>query len=206
MAARQFGAKREARRAVRRLVDLECEVYAEMWGEPIAHRVTDISEEGLWIQTELLLEPGTEVTLAFLPPDWDEPLYVAGRVRRVELRSRPSDARSVGMGIEFQALRGEERRRLTRSMRCLRPEESYVLGQRTLTGIPVGVGEHHAAESAPGGTISGWAAPQPDPLHPARGVRPLFLGVNPSKKGSDPGAFGGGLDLAASVFAKDDRD
>ena len=63
MAARQFGAKRDARRAVRRLVDLECAVYAELWGEAVAHQVSDVSEEGLWIQTDLLLEIGTEITL-----------------------------------------------------------------------------------------------------------------------------------------------
>ncbi|MBW1907896.1 MAG: PilZ domain-containing protein [Deltaproteobacteria bacterium] len=86
MAARQFGAKREARRAVRRLVDLECAVYSELWGEAIAHQATDVSEDGLWIQTDLLLEIGTEVTLTFYPPDWEEPLYVAGRVQRVQGR------------------------------------------------------------------------------------------------------------------------
>jgi hypothetical protein len=91
MAARQFGAKREARRAVRRLVDLECAVYSELWGEAIAHRVTDVSEEGLWIQTDLLLEIGDEVALTFYPPDWEEPLYVAGRVQRVELQRKPGD-------------------------------------------------------------------------------------------------------------------
>ena len=111
MAARQFGAKREARRAVRRLADLECAVYAELWGEAIPHRVTAVSEDGLWIQTELPLEPGTEVTLTFLPPDWEEPLYVAGRVQRVELRRRQGDGCAVGMGIEFEALRRDERRR-----------------------------------------------------------------------------------------------
>ena len=139
MAARQFGAKREARRAVRRLVDLECEVYSELWGESISHRAIEVSENGLWIQTELLLEVGTEVTLTFYPPDWEEPLCVAGRVQRVELRSRPKDANAVGMGIGFEALRNDERRRLTRSMRCLRAQESYILNQRTLTGVPVGV-------------------------------------------------------------------
>ena len=102
MAARQFGAKREARKAVRRLVDLECAVYSELWGEAIAHRVTDVSEEGLWIQTDLLLEIGNEVTLTFYPPDWEEPLYVAGRVQRVELQRKPGDGRAVGMGIEFE--------------------------------------------------------------------------------------------------------
>ncbi|MGB5704541.1 MAG: PilZ domain-containing protein, partial [Polyangiales bacterium] len=152
MAARQFGAKREARRAVRRLVDLECEVYSALWGEAISHRAVEVSENGLWIQTELLLEIGTEVTLTFSPPDWDEPLCVAGRVQRVELRARPGDANAVGMGIAFDALRNDERRRLTQSIRCLRAQESYILDQRTLTGVPVGVSDVHEPSPDPGRT------------------------------------------------------
>ena len=204
MAARQFGAKREARRAVRRLVDLECEVYSELWGEAITHRATDVSEEGLWIQTDLLLEIGEEVTLTFYPPDWEEPLYVAGRVQRVELQRRLGDGSAVGMGIEFEALRTDERRRLTRSMRCLRAQESFILDQRTLTGVPVGVGEAYESAPAPdpGRTVAGWAAPS----QPAEYAgRPSRITATPAEREPDTerskSAFPGGLDLAASVFA-----
>lgn len=200
MAARQFGAKPEARKTVRRFVDLDCDVYADMWGEAISHRVTDLSEDGLWIQTELLLEIGTEVALAFCPPDWEEPLCVAGRVKRVELRARPGDRNAVGMGIEFEALRVEERRRLTASIRCLPAEESFILGQRTLCGVPVGAGEPHAQQLAePHGTVIGWKAP-------VAGIRESRVAPKPAAPRPDPvprveGAFGGGLDLAARVFA-----
>jgi Tfp pilus assembly protein PilZ len=202
MAARQFGAKREARRVVRRLVDLECAVYSDLWGEAIAHRVTDVSEEGLWIQTDLLLEIGTEVTLTFCPPDWEEPLYVAGRVQRVELQRRPGDGNATGMGIEFEALRTDERRRLTRSMRCLRADEAFILDQRTLTGVPVGVGEPNDPAPDPGNTIAGWAAPSPTIEYAGR---PSRITATPSEPEEDAersqSAFPGGLDLAASVFA-----
>jgi Tfp pilus assembly protein PilZ len=201
MAARQFGAKREARRAVRRLVDLECAVYSSLWGEAISHRVTDVSEEGLWIQTDLLLEIGTEVTLAFYPPDWEEPLYVAGRVQRVELQRRPRDGSAVGMGVEFKALRTDERRRLTRSMRCLRAHEAFILDQRTLTGVPVGVAEAPPPGTDPGRTITGWAAPS---LPTEYLGRPSRITATPSQREGGPkpskAAFPGGLDLAASVF------
>jgi Tfp pilus assembly protein PilZ len=202
MAARQFGAKREARRAVRRLVDLECEVYSELWGEAIAYQVTDVSEEGLWIHTDLLLEMGTEVTLTFYPPDWEEPLYVAGRVQRVELRRRPGDARAIGMGIEFEALRTDERRRLTRSMRCLRAHEAFILDQRTLTGVPVGVGEAREPAPNPGRTVAGWAAPSQPAGYAGR---PSRITATPAEREPDAeptkSAFPGGLDLATSVFA-----
>ena len=206
MAARQFGAKREARRAVRRLVDLECEVYSELWGEAIAHQATDVSEDGLWIRTQLLLEIGTEVTLTFYPPDWEEPLCVAGRVQRVQLRARPGEGSAVGMGIAFEALRNDERRRLTHSMRCLRAQESYILDQRTLTGVPVGVSESYEPAPDTGRTIAGWAAPCHAPDLP----RPSRITATPAARDQEArqskGAFSGGLDLAASVFSSDASD
>ena len=202
MAARQFGAKREARRAVRRLVDLECEVYSELWGESISHRAIEVSENGLWIQTELLLEVGTEVTLTFYPPDWEEPLCVAGRVQRVELRSRPGDANAVGMGIGFEALRNDERRRLTRSLRCLRAQESYILDQRTLTGVPVGVSEAHEPVAEPGRTLAGWSAPASSSAYTGRPSRVTASPASGERAVQRcDGAFQGGLDLAASVFS-----
>ncbi len=202
MAARQFGAKREARRTVRRLVDLECAVYSELWGEAITHHVTDVSEEGLWIQTDLLLEIGTEVTLTFCPPDWEEPLYAAGRVQRVELQRRPGERSAIGMGIAFEALRTDERRRLTQSMRCLRADEAFILGQRTLTGVPVGIGDTHEPVPSPGSTVAGWAAPSPSEWYSGR---PSRITATPSQREEDTepsrSAFPGGLDLAASVFS-----
>ena len=202
MAARQFGAKREARRAVRRLVDLQCEVYSELWAEAIPHRVTDVSEDGLWIQTDLLLEPGSQVTLTFYPPDWDDPLYVAGRVQRVEFQRRLGDGSAVGMGVAFEALRRDERRRLTLSMRGLRADEAFILDQRTLTGVPVGVAESYEPAPNPGRTVVGWAAPSPPVEYegPAsRTIEKAPVGtpdVEPAER-----AFPGGLDLATSLFA-----
>ena len=204
MAARQFGAKPEARRAGRRLVNLECEVHCELWGEPIPHRVTDVSEDGLWIQTDLLLEVGTEVTLTFYPPDWDEPLCVAGTVQRVLMRTRADGAGAVGMGIGFEVLRNDERRRLTQSMRCLRAQESYILDQRTLTGVPVGFSEPGGAPPLDdhGRTVAGWAAPSAAPSSGGRPSRITPTQVERAEKSEAPrGAFPGGLDLAASVFS-----
>jgi len=200
MALRQFGAKREARGAVRRLIDLECGVFSDVWGEAIMHRATDVSEDGLWIETDLLLEVGSEVTLTFYPPDWEAPLYVAGRVQRVELEQSASQSTSIGMGIAFEALRTDERRQLTQSMRCLRAEASYILDQRTLVGVPVGPHEPLESLQPPDSqrTVVGWSAPaqplssRPVPKAPER-ERP--------KPDPDSPAFEGGLDLATSVFA-----
>lgn len=199
MGARQFGAKREARRTVRRLVDLECEVYCELWGQPIPHRATDVSEDGLWIHTELLLEAGTEVVLTFYPPDWDEPLCVAGRVERVELRSRPGQQNAIGMGVAFEALRADERRRLSRSIRCLRAQESFILDQRTLTGVPVGAHDADEPARVRGATLAGWAAPTKTAR--PRTSRTSAMSTDREERAWPGGAFSGGLDLAASVFS-----
>ena len=202
MAARQFGAKREARRVVRRLVDLECEVYSEVWGEALVHRVTDVSEDGLWIQTDLLLEIGSSVTLTFFPPDWEEPLYVGGRVQRVELQRRRGDGNAVGMGIAFEALRRDERRRLTRSMRGLRADDAFILDQQTLTGVPVGVVEPFEPALDPGRTVVGWAAPSVPAEYKGRPSRITASPAEPEPNCEQNGrAFPGGLDLAASVFS-----
>ncbi len=214
MALRQFGARRESRGAVRRLIDLECGVYSELWGEVIDHRVTDLSEDGLWIETDLLLDIGDEVTLQFFPPDWEEPLYVAGRVMRVGFQERAKPGAPVGMGVAFEALRTEERRGLTQSMRCLRSESSYILGQATLVGVPVGPESVHPDDQPTTEyplTVVGWSAPSepgrtsesrslneasPDPLKPPFAV--------PSESPAPPiDAFEGGLDLVASLFGDD---
>jgi hypothetical protein len=188
-------------------VDLECELYCELWVEAITYRVTDVSEDGLWIQTDLLLEVGTEVTLTFVPPDWDEPLCVAGRVERVELGPRSSGQGLVGMGIGFEALRNDERRRLTHSMRCLRAEQSFILGQRTLTGVPVGTGEldDRSPVRPSRQTLTGWPGAGSAPNDQAK--RPSRITASPPDSGESERApkhaFPGGLDLAASVFSKE---
>lgn len=203
MFGRQYGPKREGRNAIRRTVDVECGVFTEFWGEPVMHRVTDVSEEGLWIQTDLPLDTGTEVMLIFELDDWEEPLYVAARVRRVELRRRAGDPRSAGMGIQFEGMRADERRKLTRSLRHLRPQESPVLTQRTLLGVPVGEGDRSDRRAAPDGTVVGWHAP-----HEARdpaGKQDRRAPRSRHRSSEEPAierdaAFLGGLALISSIF------
>ena len=171
------------------------------------HRVTDVSEEGLWVQTDLLLEVGSEVTLTLHPPDSEEPLHVAGRVRRVVLRPRPSDTNAVGMGIEFEAMRAEDRRRLNRSMRGLRAQESFILDQRTLTGVPVGVGDLFHPSQLSGGTVTGWSIPPVMDRAGWRSAAPRANASEPHSTTATPNrAFGGGLDLATSAFTSCESD
>ena len=188
-------------------MDLECGVYSELWGETIVHRITDVSEDGLWIEADLLLEVGTDVTLRFQPPDWKEALCVAGRVRRVALERHRHG--SIGMGIAFDSLRPEERRQLTQSMRSLRAASPYLLGQRTLVGVPVHPGEVSQAQASTSeaATVVGWPtsarAPSSKPSRKAFSM-PRYAppGSVPMASGLDDdiAAFEGGLDLATSVF------
>lgn len=203
MSGRQYGPKLEGRKAIRRTVDVECGVFTEFWGEPVMHRVTDVSEDGLWIQTDLPLDAGTEVMLIFELDDWDEPLYVAARVRRVELRRRAGDPRSAGMGIQFEGMRADERRKLTRSLRHLRPLESSALSQRTVLGVPVGEGDRPDRRARPDGTVVGWQAPR-KPANRARkqerrAVRPRRRSIEEPTIEQDS-AFLGGLALISSIF------
>ena len=149
------------------------------------------------------------MTLRFQPPDWKEPLCVAGRVRRVALERRRHG--SIGMGVAFDSLRPDERRQLTQSMRSMRAASSYLLDQRTLVGVPVHPGEVSQAQASPSesaATVVGWPmSAQPflnrrprKATHPERYVPPLPA---PTASGLDENdaAFEGGLDLATSVFA-----
>lgn len=191
------GAKQEARRGVRRGVDLDCALLSELWDEPVPHRITDISEQGLWIATDFPLEVGTEVSVSIHPPDWARPLYVSGEVRRVDLRRRASDPRSAGMGIAFQTLRPDDRRRLSQALREAKPLQSGQVVARTLAGVPVGaipVRERRVPQTR---TLCG-VAPAPITRSERQHRRtPQRSMTEPTRQER---GFGGGLGLAAWLF------
>ncbi|MAQ16983.1 MAG: hypothetical protein CMN30_19595 [Sandaracinus sp.] len=88
------------RRAARRhAVDLECTVLSEVYGEPIPFRIRDISADGLFAVSDILLEPGDEVVIELPPPRLGEPLCILGRVNRTE--AAPAPGFDPGMGISF---------------------------------------------------------------------------------------------------------
>lgn len=197
--AKQRGATPEARHTVRRRVSLECAVLADLWDEPLPHQVTDLSEDGLWIETDLPLEVGTEVTVAVTPPDWNEPLYASGEVRRVNLSRRSDDPRSAGMGIAFEALRPDDRKRLGNSLRGLAPMQPLKRTERTLAGVPVGPSAFGERRVLADRTLTGFAPP----LHHAPPVQQRRLAPRQSEhRAASDACFGGGLSLATWVFTK----
>lgn len=107
------------RSALRRAVDLECNVRAELWDGALPHRARDLSPHGLWLDTDLPLEVGEEVLVSFRPPrgsglEW--PVITRGAITRVGMHRRRVDTRPAGMGVAFLDLDDHDRRRLARAL------------------------------------------------------------------------------------------
>jgi len=85
----------------------------------------DINEGGLFIETERPRPAGTVVSMQFHLPGGEEPVRTQGRVVRVVppergQRGEVADASPPGMGIEFDELTDEARRRIDQMVRALR--------------------------------------------------------------------------------------
>jgi len=87
---------RMQRRALRRRVDLCCDVIARHWDCPVVHHVTEISSCGLRLERSSALDVDETVIVSF-----DLPWTVVGRRIDVFARvARVDRARSV-VGLEF---------------------------------------------------------------------------------------------------------
>lgn len=87
------------RAASRHAIDLECTVLSEVYGEPIPFRIRDISADGVFALSDLLLDPGDEVLIELTPPRLGESLCILGHVSRTEIE--PAAGFEPGMGIAF---------------------------------------------------------------------------------------------------------
>jgi uncharacterized protein (TIGR02266 family) len=79
----------------------------------------DINEGGLFIETDKPHQPGTEVSMQFHLPGSNEILRTLGRVVRV---SSGTVGTPAGMGIEFDELTQDDRRKIDQIVRALRRE------------------------------------------------------------------------------------
>jgi uncharacterized protein (TIGR02266 family) len=77
----------------------------------------DINEGGLFIETEKPSQAGTEVTMQFSLPGTDERIETVGVVVRVCTGDPTTPS---GMGIEFDDLTDEDRKRINQIVRDLR--------------------------------------------------------------------------------------
>lgn len=107
------------RAASRHAVDLECTVLSEVYGEPIPFRIRDISADGVFALSDLLLDPGDEVLIELTPPRLGEPLCILGHVSRTEIE--PAEGFEPGMGIAFDHNDSLLRSILSGSLRSLPP-------------------------------------------------------------------------------------
>jgi hypothetical protein len=121
------------RRALRRAVSLECAVLSTDWVDIAPLVAVDLSPLGMWLDTELLLEPGSELVVSFRPPHWPAwgaEVTVLAEVVRVGLPRRRGDHGSAGMGLRFLDLDSEHAQRMTRCLLGLPPTLPTVRAQR----------------------------------------------------------------------------
>ena len=113
------------RRAMRRVVDLPCQVVTSRAETPIDYHARDLSLDGMWLGTSEPLRTGETVVVCFEPPDARLPrtgwmsnqMLVFARVVRVQTHaSRPGSpaaaTSAAGMALELLDLGAAERKRL----------------------------------------------------------------------------------------------
>ncbi len=111
------------RRSLRRSVRVEADVEADLWDGAVPFVATDLSEHGLWLESDLPLEIGAELIVSFLPPRWPSqtPVTALAEVTRVGMFRRRREPRASGMGLRFLDIEHEHRDLLAEALRGLPP-------------------------------------------------------------------------------------
>lgn len=111
------------RRSLRRAVSLDCEIESNLWDGQVPFRVTDLSDEGLWLRTTLPIECGEQVLVSFAPPRWPkaQPLVAMASVVRVSMPRRRIDHEHSGMALSLLDLDPQDRSLLRASLHGLPP-------------------------------------------------------------------------------------
>lgn len=110
-----------ARESLRRVVRIPCDLVSETFDEPVELEITDLCADGAFVETNLALEDGEELDIAFEVPRTERLLAVRARVCRAALHRRRVDARLSGMGLEFIGLGEGARAMITEALRGLPP-------------------------------------------------------------------------------------
>ena len=98
------------------------ELISTMWDEPIPMLATDLSPAGIFIPSDLLIEPGEIVVACFNLPGHTEEFQMFGEVAWVSIPRRATDPfGSAGMGVNFVKTKPIERLTIRESVRCLPP-------------------------------------------------------------------------------------
>lgn len=107
-----------SRRALRRAVDLPCEIMTFDVDRPMAGRALDLSPLGMWLVARQPFAVGEQVVVSFRPPFWPagQELSIFGEVARVTMERCGRGGTATGLGIEFVGMTDMERRALEESL------------------------------------------------------------------------------------------
>jgi hypothetical protein len=103
------------------LVSLETSVFGGLFEMPVAVDAADLSPGGLFLNTDLLLEPGERLLLSFEVPGTRHRVFVGGSVVRCD-----HDPGRPGFGVAFDRFTGMDERILRTALhrRALRTAPS----------------------------------------------------------------------------------
>jgi hypothetical protein len=109
-----------ARRSLRRAVQLEVEVIATGWDTPRIHRATDLSLDGMRVAAGTRLPEDDHVVVCFTPPGAWGLGEVQSFARVVRSEARRGE-RSASMGLELLDIDYRQKRGLAQILRGLPP-------------------------------------------------------------------------------------
>lgn len=111
----------DGRFEVRKARRTDTELIASLWDEPIPMLATDLSPAGLFVPSDLLLEPGEVVVACFALPGHREEFQIFGEVAWISMPRRATDPGPAGMGVRFLKTRPIERLTIRESLRLVPP-------------------------------------------------------------------------------------
>ena len=101
------------RKKVRRAVDLPCDVVSRHVDQPLLYWATDLTSDGIWLQTPFPMRPGDEVVVCIHPAVWwpSRELILFAEVVRSHCAG-DTGLQGDGMGLRFTDITGHEQRAL----------------------------------------------------------------------------------------------
>ena len=107
-----------SRRSLRRALTIDCRLESDSWEGEVVLPATDISNEGLWVETPCVLARGEELVVSFaLPNAPSKRVWAIAEVARVGMWRRRQDVYPPGMGLVFTYCSEEDKHRLSASLR-----------------------------------------------------------------------------------------
>jgi hypothetical protein len=105
-----------SRRALRRAVELPCELISRHLDAPLLYWASDLTPQGIWLETSAPMPIGERVVVCFEPPIWwcRRELTLFAEVARVVWTRAPAER---GMGLSFLDITEHEQRALAAWLR-----------------------------------------------------------------------------------------